>query len=121
MLAKSLALVLVSREEQWGLVVNEALAFGLPVIISPAVGSGDVLVRNLFNGFVIENGSTDGLAQAMTILSGNEKDWQRMGQASRARAWLGDTERLADAVELLLDPGAAGAAECIAAFRAEMA
>ena len=120
-LAKSLALVLVSREEQWGLVVNEALAFGLPVIISPAVGSGDVLVRNLFNGFVVENGSTDGLAQAMMILSGNEKDWQRMGQASRARAWLGDTERLAVAVELLLDPAAAGAAERIAAFRAEMA
>jgi glycosyltransferase involved in cell wall biosynthesis len=106
LLARSLALVLVSREEQWGLVVNEALAFGLPVITSTTVGSRDVLVRNLINGFVIETGSIKGIAHAMTSLSGDEHLWRRMVAASHQKAWLGDTERLADAVELLLDPAA---------------
>ena len=98
-----LALVLVSSEEQWGLVVNEALAFGLPAIISAAVGSGDLLVRNLLNGYVIEQGSPQGLAQAMANLAGDEALWRSMVAASHARAWLGDTERLADAAEALID------------------
>ena len=98
-----LALVLTSSEEQWGLVVNEALAFGLPAIISAAVGSGDLLVRNLRNGYVIEQGSPQGLAQAMANLAGDEALWRSMVAASHARAWLGDTERLADAAEALID------------------
>ena len=36
-LASAVCLLLPSIEEQWGLVVNEALAFGLPVIVSPRV------------------------------------------------------------------------------------
>lgn len=102
-----LALVLASSEEQWGLVVNEALAFGLPAIISDAVGSGDLLVRNLLNGYVIEHGSPHGLAQAMTSLAGDEALWRTMVSASHARAWLGDTERLADAAAALIYPSPA--------------
>ena len=116
LLAGAVALVLPSTEEQWGLVVNEALAVGLPAIVSTQVGSRDALVRNLVNGFVIEPGSRDGLAAAMAALADDEALWRRMVAASHARSWLGDTERLADAVELLLDPGAAGAAERLREF-----
>ena len=105
-LAGALALVLVSREEQWGLVVNEALAFGLPAIVSIPVGSRDALVRNLVNGYLVECGSTEGIAAAMQALAADRAAWQAMVAASHERAWLGDTERLADAVELLLDPQA---------------
>ena len=103
-LSCSLALVLASSEEQWGLVVNEALAFGLPAIISASVGSGDLLVRNLLNGYVIEHGSPQGLAQAMASLADDETLWRAMVESSHARSWLGDTERLADAAEALFDP-----------------
>lgn len=103
--ARSLALCLPSREEQWGLVVNEALAFGLPVIVSPAVGSGDLLVRNLLNGYVVELGRPAGLAAAMAALAGDEGRWREMVAAAHDRAWLGDTERLADAAEALIMPG----------------
>lgn len=116
MLARSLALLLVSTEEQWGLVVNEALAFGLPVIASDAVGSRDVLVRNLVNGFVVEPGSINGIARAMLTLAGDEQLWRRMVAASHQRSWLGDTERLADAVELLLDPDAQPAGNRVCEF-----
>jgi L-malate glycosyltransferase len=49
-MAQSLALVLASTEEQSGLVVNEALAAGLPVIVTSNAGAIDVLVENLGNG-----------------------------------------------------------------------
>ena len=87
-LAGSLALVLVSKVEQWGLVVNEALAFGLPAIVSSAVGASDVLVRNLVNGFVIEPGSIQGLATALHAMASDEALWRCKVAASHARAEL---------------------------------
>lgn len=115
LMARSLALVLPSSEEQWGLVVNEALAFGLPAIVSNAVGSRDVLVRNLVNGFVIEPGSHDGMAAAMQALASDQQAWQAMSDAALQRAGLGDTARLADAVEYMVE-GDAAAASRIEAF-----
>ncbi len=120
-LSGALALVLPSVEEQWGLVVNEALAFGLPVIVSPAVGSGDALVRNLQNGFVIELGAPEGIAAAMHMLAADAQVWRRMVEASHQRAWLGDTARLADAAEALCFPGSAAAEQMIARFQASLA
>jgi len=104
-LSGALALVLVSHEEQWGLVVNEALALGLPAIVSNEVGARDLLVRNLVNGFVVETGCAEGLAQAMFRMGSDAAAWQDMVAASHARAWLGDADRLADALETLLVPG----------------
>ena len=120
-LGGGLALVLPSAEEQWGLVVNEALAFGLPALVSPAVGSGDLLVRNLVNGYVIELNSPGGLAAAMTALAGDERRWQAMVGAAHERAWLGDTERLADAAEALIAPGNDQAAKRISQMQQSMA
>ncbi|MEY4953734.1 MAG: hypothetical protein RL299_2158 [Pseudomonadota bacterium] len=120
-LSGALALVLPSVEEQWGLVVNEALAFGLPVVVSPAVGSGDALVRNLQNGFVIELGAPEGIATAMQMLAGDETLWRQMVDVSHQRAWLGDTARLADAAEALCFPGSAEAEQMIARFKASLA
>ncbi|MFM5931849.1 MAG: glycosyltransferase [Novosphingobium sp.] len=111
LLARSLALVLVSREEQWGLVVNEALALGLPAIVSHQVGSGDVLVRDGGNGFVVDSESPHQIATAMDRIAGDEAAWQRFVQVSHAKAWLGDTDRLADAVEAMIGltpPASAG-------------
>lgn len=120
-LSGSLALVLPSREEQWGLVVNEALAFGLPVIASSAVGSADVLVRNLVNGYIVEPGQPESLSQAMLAMGADKARWEAMVAASHQRAWLGDAERLADAVELVLDPGNTAAQARIADFWREAA
>lgn len=120
-LSGSLALVLPSLEEQWGLVVNEALAFGLPVIASSAVGSADVLVRNLVNGYIVEPGQPESLGQALLAMAADPARWEAMVAASHKRAWLGDTERLADAAQLLLDPENADARARIAEFWHEAA
>ena len=115
-LCSGLALILASRREQWGLVVNEALALGLPVIASEAVGARDALVRNLINGVVIENGSRESLTAAMNLIAADEARWHAMSAASHARAWLGDVGPFADSIELLVDPGASGASERMAHY-----
>lgn len=45
-------LILSSISESWGLVVEEALYFGLPVVISENCGASE-LIKNGFNGYVI--------------------------------------------------------------------
>lgn len=55
-------LVLPSLRETWGIVVNEALCFGLPVIVSDQVGAGEDLVDHGNNGFICPVEDIDGLA-----------------------------------------------------------
>ncbi len=120
-LADALALVLSSVEEQWGLVVNEALAFGLPVIVSRQVGSRDALVRDGVNGHVVASDSVEQLAQAMFDLAGDRGKWESKVAASHQRAWLGDCDRLADALELLIEPQNPVARANVNRFMAELA
>jgi glycosyltransferase involved in cell wall biosynthesis len=74
------AFVHASLVEQWGLVVNEALAAGLPVLVSNRCGCVPELVSEGRNGFVFEPLDIDGLAQLMVRMSG--QDLRAMGQAS---------------------------------------
>ena len=90
LLKGALALMLPSSEEQWGLVVNEALALNLPVLVSTNVGARDTLVRQGVNGFVIEPSNVDGWTWCMTQLCRSEKLWLDMVIASSAMAPLGD-------------------------------
>lgn len=103
-LATGLALVLVSAEEQWGLVINEALAVGLPIIASFEVGAREALVRDLINGFCVESRVAADIAPAMLRIGSGERAWQAMSAHSLDRSWLADSERFADAVELTINP-----------------
>ena len=100
-LAGGLALLIPSTEEQWGLVVNEALAFALPVVTSEAPGSRDTLVHNLVNGYVLAPDATQGWAAAMTALASSEAAWGRMSEASHALQSSADTARFGEAVDAL--------------------
>src|SRR4030095_2671554 len=62
--ADTLVLPSDSRET-WGLVVNEAMAAGLPVIVSNAAGCSVDLVRERDNGFTYPCGDVDTLADRM--------------------------------------------------------
>ena len=73
--------VLPSEEEPWGLVVNEAMASGLPVVVCDSVGAWVDLVRDGEYGYVIPAGDAAALAEAMErVLSG---DAHAMGERSR--------------------------------------
>lgn len=58
-------LVLPSENETWGLVVNEALACGLPVIVSDACGCVPDLILDGVTGYRYDCGDTDALARLM--------------------------------------------------------
>ena len=55
-------LVLPSTREPWGLVVNEAMAAGLPVIVSSRCGCADDLVEEGANGFLVNPEDTNAMA-----------------------------------------------------------
>lgn len=67
--ASSSALVLASNgEETWGLVVNEAMASGLPVIVSDAVGCTPDLVNDSLSGLTFHQGNVGELAERIRLL-----------------------------------------------------
>ena len=103
-LATTLALILPSIEEQFGNVVIEAQAMGLPVILSDACGARDNLVRNGVNGFVLEPDNAAGLAFFMDLLSREESLWRSQALKAREYGSLGDVARFAEAVTKLVSP-----------------
>lgn len=60
------SLVVPSHDEPWGVVVNEALACGTPVIASSAVGAAEDLIRDGIDGRVVPSGDVPALARAMS-------------------------------------------------------
>jgi 1,2-diacylglycerol 3-alpha-glucosyltransferase len=61
-----------STIEQWGLVVNEAMASGLPMLVSNRCGCAQDLVRDGVNGFTFDPGNRDELTQLMLKISAPE-------------------------------------------------
>jgi glycosyltransferase involved in cell wall biosynthesis len=64
--------VLPSISETWGLSVNEALASGIPVIVSDQCGSSADLVKNDVNGLVFKSGDIQDLVQKMQQMCNDE-------------------------------------------------
>jgi glycosyltransferase involved in cell wall biosynthesis len=63
------AFIHASTTEQWGLVVNEAMACGLPVLVSNRCGCAADLVQECVNGFTFDPFDVEEMAQAMFQLS----------------------------------------------------
>jgi glycosyltransferase involved in cell wall biosynthesis len=82
-LAKSDVLVLPSKSEPWGLVVNEAMVCGMPVIISNKCGCAPDLVKEALNGFTFDPEKQAELEKAMLYFIQNPDSIQSMGAASR--------------------------------------
>ena len=76
-------LVLPSEHEPWGLVLNEGMCFGLPVVASDAVGAAPDLVHEGDNGFVYPVGDVSALADALRRLLADPVRRARMGARSR--------------------------------------
>lgn len=90
------ALVHPSEYEPWGLIINEALASGMPVIATNVTGAAIDLVRDRVNGLLVRPGCVDELARAMLLMADDEV---RRGLAARTRSVLADWRASADPVE----------------------
>lgn len=102
LLGSTLALILPSIEEQHGLVVNEALAMGVPVLLSDNCGARDLLVRSGVNGYVFEADNVSGLAHFMSLLDRDEDEWTRLSIGTRRFLPAADTQFFSSAVEQAL-------------------
>lgn len=68
--------------ETWGLVVNEAMCFGLPIIVSNVVGCGLDLVKNNENGFIFPLGNIEKLTAYLKDLVIDEEKRKKFGEKS---------------------------------------
>lgn len=71
-----------SIQEQWGLVVNEAMAAGLPVLVSDRCGCFEDLVIEGVTGFGFDPTNPQQLTDLMVKVSSGEIDLETMGQAA---------------------------------------
>lgn len=101
-LSRTLCLILPSIEEQFGQVIPEALAMGIPVALSTNCGARDELVRSGVNGFVFESDNSSGLREFLHSISCDEKLWTEMSKNSELFVRMGDVERFAYSVEQLV-------------------
>lgn len=77
--------VLPSDNEPWGLAVNEAMASGLPVVVSAELGCAPDLVADGVNGFTFPAGNVEALADALRRIIRDPSLRRAMGEASRTR------------------------------------
>jgi glycosyltransferase involved in cell wall biosynthesis len=77
--------VFPTHTDPWGLVVNEAMACGLPVISSDAAGCAADLVESGWNGRVFSAGDIRQLASVMDELGRDADQRSAMGQRSVER------------------------------------
>lgn len=78
-------LVLPTHSDPWGLVVNEAMACGLPVIVSSIAGCAADLVEEGWNGFVVPPADPDELCRAIDHVLRDDELRQQMGRRSLER------------------------------------
>jgi L-malate glycosyltransferase len=97
----SLCLILPSTEEQFGIVVLEALAMGLPVLVSDNVGARDLHVQSTVNGFFFEPDNVDAIAWYMRTLAEDEHAWQQLSQRALDGADRGDVAQFVRSVARL--------------------
>ena len=76
------AFIHCSTVEQWGLVVNEAMASGLPVLVSSRCGCAQNLVQEGVNGFTFDPYNVEQMADVMARISGPQFPISDFGAAS---------------------------------------
>jgi len=94
LLAGSAAFILPSLSETWGLVVNEAMAAGLPVLLSCKVNAAQSLLREGVNGYLFNPIDVDSIAAA--ILKFMDLQPQERADMSAASLKLVDTMSYAE-------------------------
>ena len=110
-LAETAFLVVPSRRETWGLVVNEAMAAAVPVIASDAVGASDELIRKTGAGFVFPTQDVKALTACLLAASSLDIDsYGVMSASARSAVQKFSLSRYSEAIESALALSRRGAA-----------
>ena len=90
------AFVLASTKEEWGLVVNEAMACGVPPLVSSRAGCAQDLVRPDVTGWLFDPDSASELARLMELVHRHPDRALEAGRAARAYVRHWDCRQFAD-------------------------
>lgn len=101
--ARADVLVLPSLWEPWGYVANEAMAAGLPAIVSDRCGSVPDLVEHGVSGWTFDPGDPAALERMLLDVADGKHDLGAMGPAAWARVQGFGPAQAAEAVALGLD------------------
>ena len=82
--SRATCLVLPSTSEPWGLVVNEALHYGCPIIVSDACGCRPELVEQGVTGFAFDSGNVAQLAHCLALAVDGLADAAGVGRGCQA-------------------------------------
>jgi glycosyltransferase involved in cell wall biosynthesis len=74
--------VLPTREDIWGLVINEAMASGLPVITTNRCIAGLELITDNYNGFLVSINDAENLSEKINLVVNNDQLRESMGRNS---------------------------------------
>lgn len=77
--------VLATRGDTWGLVINEAMSYGLPVITTTRCVAGNELIQDGVNGYLVEPENMDQLSQRMDELLNSREMRETMGERNLER------------------------------------
>ncbi|MDK0557897.1 glycosyltransferase family 4 protein [Clostridium perfringens] len=70
--------VLPTREDIWGLVINEAMACGLPVITTDMCVAGLELIKNMENGYIVPSEDSTTLSRQINNYFSNKNNYLKM-------------------------------------------
>lgn len=87
-------LVLPSRHDGWGIVVNEAFSVGIPVIVSDACGAAD-LVQSGANGYIFRSDDVQSLRTCLNTFLTDQPRWSALRESARQTGQLIAAERAA--------------------------
>jgi len=102
-------LVLPTHSDPWGLVVNEAMACGLPIIVSSVAGCTADLVEDGWNGYVVPPRDSEKLSVAINSVVRQPELQQRMSARSLERIRNYSPEACANGLAAAAVSAAAGA------------
>lgn len=77
--------ILLSREDIWGLVINEAMAHGLPIITSDKCIAGLELVENDVNGYIVSLDNAKLIAEKIESIAFNPEKTHLFGLAGLSK------------------------------------
>lgn len=91
--------VLPSRQDTWGLVINEAMACSTAVIVSDQCGCAADLVTDGYNGYILKNGNAQQLTTLLLQFAANPAKAKEMGANGFERIRQFNFLRIAEAIE----------------------
>lgn len=96
----AIGLVLPSTTDQFGIVVTEALAAGIPAIVSSNCGAAE-LVSPWMNGVLINPKSLEDISRAFAFIDHDETAWKRLSREAAQSSQAGDVNIFLGALDRL--------------------